>query len=124
LSAFGTGWPPVVAVDAVVYEEVIEVGRRLLGHGGQDAEAHLDVALGVEQHDLLVRPRQCQTEAEAGMAAHRRVAELDVERLVVAEVDPVAAATAGDQDRVAAVGGEGSHHVGGVHHLGGLLSTG
>ena len=55
------------------------------------------------------------------MAAHRRVAELDVERLVVAEVDPVAAAAAGNQDRVAAVRGEGLHHVSGVHHCKSLL---
>src|SRR5215469_8034204 len=97
---------------------MIKVGRSLLGHRGQDTQAHQDVALGIEQHDLLVGPRQCQAEAKAGMPAHRRVAELDVELLVVAEVDPIAAAAARDQDRIAAVAGEGLHHLGSVHHLG------
>ena len=66
-------------IDAVIDQEMIEVRRGLLGDGGQNAEAHQDVALGIEQHDLLVRPRQRQAKTEAGMAAHRRVAELHVE---------------------------------------------
>ena len=95
---------------------MIEVRRGLLGDGGQNAEAHQDVALGIEQHDLLVRPRQRQAKTEAGVAAHRRVAELHVELMVVAQIDPIPAAAAGHEDRVAAVGGEDLHHFGGVHH--------
>ena len=95
---------------------MIEVRRRLFGDRGQHAEAHQDVPLGIEQHDLLVRTRQSETEAEPGMAAHRRIADLDIELVVVAQIDPVPAAASGNEDRIAAVMGDGLHHVDGVHH--------
>ena len=44
--------------------------------------------------------------AKPGVAAHRRIAERHVERLVRGELHPVAAAAAGHDDRVAAVRGE------------------
>ena len=58
---------------------MIEIRRRLLGDRRQHAEAHQDVALGIEQHDLALRLRQREAEREPGMAAHRRVAERHVE---------------------------------------------
>ena len=97
---------------------MIEIRRLLLGDRHQHAEAHLDVAFGIEQHHLLVRAGERQPEAKAGVAAHRRIAERCIEVRMGRELDPVAAAAAGNDDRVFAVGREGLQHVGGVHHLG------
>ncbi len=79
-------------------------------------EAHLDVALGIEQHQLAFGTGQRETQREPGMAAHRRVAERHVERGVVRLLDPVAAAAAGHDDRVAAMGAEGVERLGNAHH--------
>src|SRR5204863_1300540 len=47
-------------VAAIVDQEVIEIRRLLLGYCDQHAEAHQNVALGVEEDDLFLRPRQRQ----------------------------------------------------------------
>ncbi len=94
-------------IDLVVQQEMVEIRRRLLGDRRQHAEAHQDVAFGIEQHQLALGLRQRQPEREPGMAAHRRIAERHVERLGVGGlVDPVAPAAPGHDDRVAAMFGE------------------
>ena len=105
-------------VALVVEQEMIEIGGRLLGDRREHAEAHQDVALGIEQHELALGPREREAEPEPGMAAHRRVAERRVELRVGGLLDPIAAAAARHDDRVAAIRAEGFERFGNAHHFG------
>ena len=60
--------------------------------------------------------RQRQAKREAGMSAHRRIAERHVERLARGELHPMPPAAPGHDDRVAAVFGEDLQQFGDVHH--------
>ena len=82
---------------------MIEVLGLLLGDGREDAHRHLDIAVRIEQHDLLARLRQGETHRERRMAAHRRIAQRQVPVRLVADVDPVPATTPRHDDRVPAV---------------------
>ncbi len=66
-------------VALVVEQEMIEIRRRLFGNRREHSEAHQDVALGIEQHQLALGPGKGEPEAETGMAAHRRIAERCIE---------------------------------------------
>ena len=96
---------------------MIEIGGRLLGDRRQHAEAHQDVALGIEQHQFALGAGEGEPQAEAGMAAHRRIAERRVELRVGALLDPIAAATARHDERVAAMRAKGVERFGNAHHL-------
>ena len=97
---------------------MIEIGRRLLGDGRQHAEAHQDVSFGVEQHQPTLGTGQRETQRKPGMPAHRRVAERHVKLGTVCLLDPVAAAAAGHDDRIGAMGTESVERLLYSHHPG------
>jgi len=95
---------------------MVEIGRTLLGDGRQHAEAHQNVALGIEKDHPLFRARERHTERKTGVSAHRRIAERHIEARAARKVRPIPPAPARNDDCVLAIRREDLQHVGCMHH--------
>ena len=91
---------------------------------GRGAHTHQDIALGVEQHHLLVGQRQGQAQCEGGVSAHGRVAQGQVAVGLLAYVHPETAAATRNHDGVASQLVKYFQHLGCLHHIAHILDRG
>ena len=95
---------------------MIEIGRRLLGDRGEHAEAHQDVALGIEQHHLAFGCASARPSANPAWPPIAGSPSGTSRFGGAGQLDPITAAAAGHDDRVAAMRAEGFERLGDAHH--------